>query len=144
MAHPIENILRTTMEQLKLIADVNTVVGAPIMTSDNTIVLHVCKISFGFISGGGENGQQKSPLRKAGHAMEEAESGYPFIGSSVVGVTMQPAAFLTVQNGHVSVLPADSDGTLDRIVDRIPQLVGEAERLIQNIGKKKESGEQAQ
>ena len=33
MAHPIENILRTTMEQLKLIADVNTVVGAPIMTS---------------------------------------------------------------------------------------------------------------
>ena len=125
MAHPIENILRTTMEQLKLIADVNTVVGAPIMTSDNTIVLPVCKISFGFISGGGEY-------------------GYPFIGSSVVGVTMQPAAFLTVQNGHVSVLPADSDGTLDRIVDRIPQLVGEAERLIQNIGKKKESGEQAQ
>ena len=53
MAHPIENILRTTMEQLKLIADVNTVVGAPIMTSDNTIVLPVCKISFGFISGGG-------------------------------------------------------------------------------------------
>lgn len=144
MAHPIENILRTTMEQLKLIADVNTVVGAPIMTSDNTIVLPVCKISFGFISGGGEYGQQKSPLRKAGQAFEETESGYPFIGSSVVAVTMQPAAFLTVQNGHVSVLPADSDGTLDRIVDRIPQLVGEAERLIQNIGKKKESGEQAQ
>ena len=69
MAHPIENILRTTMEQLKLIADVNTVVGAPIMTSDNTIVLPVCKISFGFISGGGEYGQQKSPLRKAGQAL---------------------------------------------------------------------------
>ena len=144
MAHPIENILRTTMEQLKLIADVNTVVGAPIMTSDNTIVLPVCKISFGFISGGGEYGQQKSPLRKAGQALEETESGYPFIGSSVVGVTMQPAAFLTVQYGHVSVLSADSDGALDRIVDRIPQLVGEAERLIQNIGTKKESGEQAQ
>ena len=64
MAHPIENILRTTMEQLKQIADVSTVVGAPIMTAGNTIVLPVSKISLGFVSGGAEYPGKNAPVRR--------------------------------------------------------------------------------
>ena len=33
--HPVENIMRTTMEQLKEMVDVNTVVGNPIVTAGN-------------------------------------------------------------------------------------------------------------
>lgn len=29
MAHPIENIMKTTMEEIKQMVDVNTVVGTP-------------------------------------------------------------------------------------------------------------------
>ena len=35
--HPIENIMQTSMEQIKRMVDVNTVVGNPIVTAGNTI-----------------------------------------------------------------------------------------------------------
>ena len=140
MSHPIENILRTTMEQLKLIADVNTVVGAPVMTADSTIVVPVSKISLGFVSGGGEYCGGESAVRRSGRTLdsESAPGEYPFIGTSVVGVCMQPMAFLTVQDGHVAVLPAKSDCTADRIVDHVPQLLMAAERLLERLCKKEE------
>lgn len=142
MAHPIENILRTTMEQLKQIADVNTVIGAPVVTADNTIILPVSKITLGFVSGGGEYATKElPPAKRSGAAFDSmekgGESGYPFIGSSVVGVSMHPTAFLTVQDGHVSVLAAETGCTVDRLVDRAPQLVAEAERLICSLAAKK-------
>jgi len=141
MAHPIENILRTTMEQLKQIADVNTVIGAPIAAANGTVILPVSKITLGFVSGGGEYGKlEMSPVRRSGAALDAEEGksggGYPFIGSSVVGVSMQPTAFLTVQDGHVTVLAAETDSTVDRLVDRAPQLVSEAERFLRSLQKK--------
>lgn len=144
MAHPIENILRTTMEQLKQIADVNTVIGAPIAAAGDTVILPVSKITLGFVSGGGEYAKAEStPLKRSAAAFDAAEScgqgSYPFIGSSVVGVSMQPTAFLTVQDGHVSVLAAQTEGTVDRLVDRAPQLVAEAERLLRSIYSKERS-----
>ena len=33
MSHPVENIMRSTMEQLRQMVDVNTIVGAPIALS---------------------------------------------------------------------------------------------------------------
>ena len=54
--HPVENIMRTTMEQLKEMVDVNTVIGKPILTAGETMILPVSRLSMGFISGGGEYG----------------------------------------------------------------------------------------
>ena len=53
MSHPIENMLRTTMEQLKQIVDVNTVIGTPVAVGD-AVILPVARVSLGFLSGGGE------------------------------------------------------------------------------------------
>ena len=53
MSHPIENMLTTTMEQLRKIVDVNTVVGAPVAVGD-AIILPVSRVSLGFLTGGGE------------------------------------------------------------------------------------------
>ena len=43
--HPIENIMQTSMEQIKRMVDVNTVVGNPIVTAGNTMILPVSKLS---------------------------------------------------------------------------------------------------
>lgn len=59
MAHPIENIMKTTMEEIKQMVDVNTVVGTPILTGTETMILPVSKVSVGFFSGGGEYGGAK-------------------------------------------------------------------------------------
>ena len=54
MAHPIETIMRTTMENLKDMIDVDTVVGSPVSTGDGLTIVPVSRVSFGFVAGGGE------------------------------------------------------------------------------------------
>ena len=53
MAHPIENIMETTMAKLREMVNVNTIVGDPVMITGETMVLPVSKVSLGFVSGGG-------------------------------------------------------------------------------------------
>ena len=53
MAHPIENIMGTTMENLKEMIDVSTVVGAPVSAGEGVTVIPVSRVSFGFVAGGG-------------------------------------------------------------------------------------------
>ena len=71
--HPIDNMMQTTMESIRGMVDVNTVVGAPVMDQKGTTIIPISKVSFGFVAGGGEyaveDGKQKpvpsSPLRAA-------------------------------------------------------------------------------
>ncbi|NCB31312.1 MAG: sporulation protein YtfJ, partial [Clostridia bacterium] len=94
MAHPIENIMKTTMEQLKEMVDVNTIVGTPILTTGETMILPVSKVSMGFFSGGGEYGQEekkesKSRIARSGEELSGEQDGcYPFAGASVAGMTL--------------------------------------------------------
>ena len=50
MSHPVENIMRSTMEQLRQMVDVNTIVGSPVETGSGTVLLPVSKVSMGFVS----------------------------------------------------------------------------------------------
>ena len=143
MTHPVENIMKTTMEQLKAMADVNTIVGNPIMTAGETMILPVSRLSMGFISGGGEYGPEKkrTPIQRSAEEMNEC-SCYPFAGAAVAGMTITPMAFLSVNNGCVKVMPADYDTTFDRAVEILPELIGTVEQAIKNSSKsnKEDSG----
>lgn len=52
--HPIESLMRTTMDSLKAMVDVNTVVGDPVETAEGTVIIPVSRVSFGFVTGGGD------------------------------------------------------------------------------------------
>jgi len=132
MAHPIENMLRTTMEQLKQIVDVNTVVGMPI-TVGTAVIIPVSRVSLGFLSGGGEYEMKSGSVEHCGRILDENVMPYPFAGTSVAGLSLVPTAFLALQDGHVTVLPATSDCSFDRIIDRLPQLLHEAERMADSL-----------
>ena len=132
MSHPIENMLRTTMEQLKQIVDVNTVIGTPVAVGD-AIILPVSRVSLGFLSGGGEYEGKNSSVQRCGRTLDETQLPYPFAGTSVAGLCMTPTAFLTLQDGHVTVVPATCDTTLDCLIDRVPQFLHEAERMVQAL-----------
>ena len=43
--HPIENIMKCSVEQIKNMVDVNTIVGTPLMTAGETMVVPVSKVS---------------------------------------------------------------------------------------------------
>ena len=140
MAHPIENIMKTTMEQIKDMVDVNTIVGNPILTGTDTMILPVSKVSMGFFSGGGEYGAQmkkdgKAPVAQSGQELSAQEEGgaYPFAGASVAGMTLTPLAFLTVNGGNVKVLPANCPGALERAIELLPESIITLEQAIQGL-----------
>lgn len=130
------------MEHVKKLADVNTVIGSPIMADSGTMILPVSKVTLGTLVGGGEY-SPVSPVKKSAQDID-LESGYPFIGATAVGMALTPLAFLAVQNGTVRVLPAKQDCPSDRLVDLVPQMIDTAERLIRELAgcsEKKDCGE---
>ena len=112
--HHLENLMRSTMENLRSMIDVNTVIGDIIETSDGTSIIPVSKVTFGFGSGGTEFGEHV--------AVRNGDENYPFGGGSGAGVSVKPIAFLIVKDGMVRLQPVDYDNTVDRVVDSVPQI----------------------
>ncbi len=54
MEHPIDNMMQTTLDSIRGMVDVNTVVGTPVLSGSGTTIIPISKVSFGFIAGGGE------------------------------------------------------------------------------------------
>ena len=98
--HPIDNMMQTTMESIRGMVDVNTVVGAPVMDQKGTTIIPISKVSFGFVAGGGEyaveDGKQKPVPTDI----------FPFAGGTGAGVSVQPVGFLVVTDKQVKMLPA--------------------------------------
>lgn len=117
----VESIIETTMAQLKSIVDVNTIVGQPVLSKKDVLVVPVSKVCFGFFSGGGEY----PPMGKVQKAAESigSKEGYPFLGTAIAGVSITPKAFLAASGEQVSVLPAQYEGTFDRLVELMPKMV---------------------
>lgn len=108
--HPIENLMLTAMNSIKDMVDVNTIIGEPIETSNNTIIIPISKVGFGFAAGG-----------------------------SGAGVSIAPVAFLVVQPNNVKLLPVEHCSAIDRLLDYVPDLMEKANIILnKNIQNKKE------
>lgn len=136
MAHPIENIMETTMAKLKEMVNVNTIVGDPVVITGETMILPVSKVSLGFVSGGGEyQAGNQTPVKRAGEELDTMGGKYPFAGAAAAGLTLNPTAFLSVSGRKIRVLPAQYKDGVDRAVDMLPELVDMLEQLISNSKK---------
>lgn len=117
--HPIDNMMQTTMESIRGMVDVNTVIGAPVMDQKGTTIIPISKVSFGFVAGGGEyaveDGKQKPVPTDI----------FPFAGGTGAGVSVQPVGFLVVTDKQVKMLPAQTTGAMERMVELLPQLIEE-------------------
>ncbi|MBS3969936.1 MAG: GerW family sporulation protein, partial [Clostridia bacterium] len=91
--HPIEALMKTAMESIKEMVDVNTVVGDPVETPDGTIIIPISKLTCGFAAGGGEYA--------SGGDDEKGSENLPFGGGSGGGISLSPMGFLVVGGGHV-------------------------------------------
>ena len=59
----VNNLLGVTMDKIKQMVDVNTVIGDPVTTPDGTTVIPVSRVSYGFASGGSDLPSKASPPR---------------------------------------------------------------------------------
>ncbi len=122
--HPIEGMMDTTLDKIKQMVDVNTVVGDPITTPDGTVIIPVSKVNYGFASGGSDL-PVKIPEKQF------------FGGGAGAGVTITPVAFLVVSGGEVRLLRVENGGTAaDRIIDQAPELINRIGDMVK--GKKKQ------
>ena len=123
--HPIERLMGTSMESIREMVDVNTVVGDPVQTQDGSTIIPISKVSFGFVAGGGEYDCKSVPL-----PLDESGQPLPFAGGTGAGVTVSPVAFLMVSGEQVRLLPAVNSTPIDRLVEMIPQIVKDVKDLL--------------
>ena len=112
--NPIGELMESTMENVRNILKVDTVVGDPIFTPDGITLVPVSRISVGFGGGGVEFGN-----KKAGEAR-------PYGGGNATGVKIDPIGFLVIKEGNVrmvNILPA-------AIIDLVPQVIDRVESFI--------------
>ena len=102
----------TSMESIREMVDVNTVVGDPVQTQDGSTIIPISKVSFGFVAGGGEY--------LCGTMRPQTEE-MPFAGGAGAGVSVHPMGFLVCSQNGVRLLSANCTSPMERIVEMIPQ-----------------------
>jgi sporulation protein YtfJ len=121
--HPIEGMMNTTLEKIKQMVDINSIVGDPITSPDGSIIIPVSKISYGFASGGSDFPSKVQTEKEF------------FGGGTGAGVSINPVAFITICNGSVKLLQIDPyNSTADRIIGMFPEVV---DKISDFVGSKK-------
>ena len=129
--HPLQGVMDIALQRIKEMVDSNTIIGNPITMADGTMILPVSKVSFGFIAGGGEYAAEDSKSRSL------APESFPFAGGTGAGVSVQPVGFLVVGDGTVKMLPAQTNGAMERVVELLPQLLEDLSQNGEQSEKKK-------
>ena len=135
--HPIEGLMITAMNSIQDMVDVNTIIGEPIETSNNVVIIPISKVSFGFAAGGSEfKGETINEYSKK-EKEEEIQYRLPFGGGSGAGVSINPVAFLIVQPNGVKLLPVNHASAMDKLLDYVPDIAeklnGIVDKAITNI-----------
>ena len=125
MEHPIQGLMKTALENLGEMTDVNTIIGDPIHTPDGGVILTVSKVGFGFEAGGSDLSLKSSPV-------SESIQPKSFGGGSGGGVSIQPIAFLVVNQSGVKLLHMDKETHIyERLLELAPQAVEKIQSLFQ-------------
>lgn len=130
--HPIENLMNTAMNSIKDMIDVDKIIGEPIQASNNTVIIPISKVGFGFAAGGSEfRGETIDEYTKRDKE-EQVNYRLPFGGGAGAGVSISPIAFLVVTASSVKLLPVDHNSCLDRLIDYVPELMDKVNTVLNN------------
>ena len=117
--NPIGELMQNTMENVKSILKVDTVVGDPIYTPDGITLVPISKISVGFGGGGVEFNSKKAGER-------------PYGGGNATGVKIEPMGFLIIKDGTVRMVNVTppANNTVDRVIELVPQVMDRVDAFI--------------
>lgn len=134
--HPIQGLMKTAMENIKQMVDVNTIVGDPVETPDGSVIMPISKVGFGFAAGGSEFVTDEPVGGTSRSDAMNAKVSLPFGGGSGGGVSITPIAFLVVGKNGVKVVPLDNQThLLERLIDSAPQVVDRLQSMMKTSEK---------
>ena len=118
----MDEIMRSSIEGIQSITDMNTLVGRAINTPSGITVIPVSKVSMGFASGGVDISGKKSGETKN------------FGGGGGSTVTVTPISFLTIdKSGSVNLIPVNGEkNSVDKIasiIERAPEIIDKIKRI---------------
>lgn len=121
----INQMMGITIDKIREMGDVKTVIGDPILAGDTTII-PVSKVSYGFASGGSDLPAKQNPKDLFG-------------GGAGAGVTVQPIAFLVInKDGNVRLIQvSSSDDKVSNIIRSVPELLDKISEMIKEHKEKK-------
>ena len=115
-------ILRTTIEKVRDLVDVSTIIGDPIHLPDGLTIIPVSKVTYGFAAGGSD--------------FPSKNNVELFGGAGGAGITINPVAFLVVKDGDVTNKHIVSgDNAVERAVSLVPEMFDK----VANLAKKKDN-----
>ncbi len=127
--HPIQGLMKTAMESIKDMVDVNTIVGDAVETPDGTVIIPISRVTFGFAAGGGggEFDTQETDAQMPDQA---------FGGGSGAGVSVKPVGFLICSSvSGVRFIPVEGHILYDRILDMVPQVLDRLQQMVSGCKK---------
>ncbi len=124
-AHPIEGLMKTAMQSIREMVDVNTVVGDAVETNEGSIIIPISQVACGFAAGGGEYEVESS----------SGDQELPFAGGSGAGVSVKPVGFLVVRMNDVRLISVTGNPLAERVVDLAPQIFDKIENIMQRRGR---------
>ncbi|MCR4780131.1 MAG: GerW family sporulation protein [Ruminiclostridium sp.] len=127
MAQHLEGLMSTSMEKIRELVDVDTIIGKPISTPDGTTIIPISKVSFGFVSGGSD--------------IPSTSPKEVFAGGAGAGISIKPQAFIVInKEGDSKILELGGKSSpIEGIIESAPELIGK----LKNMFGKKGDGEEA-
>ncbi len=111
----INALIHSSLEKLDSLADVNTIIGKPIVTASGFQLIPFSKVTLGNLSGGGEYGDVK--------VVKETEA-FPFAGGSGAVVSMKPMGFV-IDDGKTCRIMRITDEPIDNLIERAGEIIHE-------------------
>lgn len=118
----LQEIIQSSLENIRSMIDANTVIGNPINTPSGTVIIPVSKISMGFASGGMDfNGKNEEAMRAR---LQN------FGGGGGTGLSISPVGFLVVgADGSVDMINVGMEaqsGAIEQVagvIERSPEII---------------------
>lgn len=130
--HPIQGLMKTAMESIKDMVDVNTIVGDAVETSDGTVIIPISRVTFGFAAGGANS----EPAEE-----DRAQVVDSFGGGSGAGVSVKPVGFLVCSPSNgVRFMPVEGNLVYERIIDLVPKVLHTIQEMIEGAKGKGNEG----
>ncbi len=124
---PISELLGISMDKIKEMVDVNSIIGEPLKVDEFTTVIPVSKVSYGFASGGSD--------------LPSKSEKNLFGGGAGAGISIKPEGFLVISNGDAKMVSvASSSDPISSVINSVPDLFNKVSDFV----KKKKNGDGSQ
>lgn len=110
----IEDLIKTSIDKVKILMDNKTIFGNPFKIDDKTNIIPISKASVGFVVGGGEY-SDKSARRVANH--------FPMAGGSGCGISVTPIGFIVISDKDVKFVDVENKSLYQTLLNLMNKII---------------------